>query len=262
MQDFSQFTFHYQDIEHPVYKKGSGPGVIIMHEMPGMITECVNFGRRLAREGFTVYLPLLFGKENIPYSVATTLVHTAGLCISREFHLLAHNKTSPIIEWLKALCRQAHQQCGFGGVGAIGMCLTGGFAIPMLVEPALMAAALSQPSLPLGFDRASKLSPGCSRQDFEHVCQRVQQENIPVLGFRFSHDIISPDEKFQYLEEHLGENFRATRIDSAPGNPHNNPADAHAVFTVHFQNQQNHPTAQALQTLIDYYKQRLLPEDG
>jgi hypothetical protein len=76
-----------------------------------------------------------------------TLGRIMSLCISREFTLLAANKASPVTESLRALARLAHEECGGRGVGAIGMCPTGGFASSMALEPVVLAPVL-QPGLP------------------------------------------------------------------------------------------------------------------
>ena len=72
-----------------------------------------------------------------------------GICIRREFSVWATNRSSPIVDWLRALSREMHTQCGGNGVGAVGMCFTGNFALAMMTEPAVVAPVLSQPSLPL-----------------------------------------------------------------------------------------------------------------
>ena len=41
-------------------------------------------------------------------------------CVSHDFHALATGKTSPVIEWLRALARSLHDECGGPGVGRAG----------------------------------------------------------------------------------------------------------------------------------------------
>jgi dienelactone hydrolase len=97
----------------------------------------------------TVYLPSLFGEPGRPASYPYVLGSIATvLCVRREFALWSANRSSPIIDWLRALARRAHKECGGWGVGAIGLCLTGGFAIAMMTEPKVIAPALAEPSLP------------------------------------------------------------------------------------------------------------------
>jgi dienelactone hydrolase len=256
MHDFEQFIHSHDGMTHEVFKKGNGPAILVMHELPGMITECVDFADRLIKEGFTVYLPLLFGEPDIQATILETINSISRLCISKEFYIFSSNRTSPIVEWLRSLCRLAHKECGYVGVGAIGMCLTGGFAIPLMVEPSLMAPVLSQPSLPMNpLDRASM---GCSEDDFQFACLRSKKEKIPVLGFKFSNDILSSNDKFQLLKFNLGELFIDSTIDSSLGNQYNIPFHSHSVFTVHYNDSTGHPTRVAFEKLVKFYKERLI----
>ena len=130
IKDFSHFEFASEAFPtRTVYTKGTGPAVVLLHELPGLIPECVDLGRQIAADGFTVYMPLLFDQPDRPFSVLKTLGLVAHICISQEFYCLAKHQSSPITQWLKALCRKAPQDCGGPGVGGIGMCLTGGFVL-------------------------------------------------------------------------------------------------------------------------------------
>ena len=150
MQDFSTFYFpEYGSRKRLVYKKGSGPAVILMHELPGMIPECVDLARRLA-ENFTVYMPLLFGKANVGFNPAKVVQYAVQVCISKEFYCFAKNRSSPITDWLKKLSQEANRECGGKGVGVIGMCLTGGFVLSMMADKSVIAPVASQPSFPFG----------------------------------------------------------------------------------------------------------------
>ncbi|MCB1158366.1 MAG: dienelactone hydrolase family protein [Leptospiraceae bacterium] len=255
MQGFTEFLHSYKERDYRVFKKGQGPGVLIMHELPGMVQECVDFASRLSEAGFTVYLPLLFGEPNIENNTGTTIQYFGKLCISKEFTLFQGNKTSPVIEFLKSLCRRIHKECGYNGLGAIGMCLTGGFVIPLLLEPALLAPVLSQPSLPINPFESASLA--CSDEDYEFACKRILKEKIPVLGFKFSHDALSSNEKFKRLKNDLGDLFIDNTIYSGPKNMQGLQVTDHAVFTIHFRNEEGHPTREAFDLLIEYYRKRL-----
>jgi dienelactone hydrolase len=150
MHDFQSFEFSNGDSSRKVFYKGTGPAVIVLHELPGMIPECVDLARRIAETGFTVYLPLLFGKPDRPMSLLGMAAYTAQLCISKEFYCFAHHQTSPIVDWLKALARKAHQDCGGEGVGVIGMCLSGGFALAMMADESVLAPVVER-SFSMGF---------------------------------------------------------------------------------------------------------------
>lgn len=256
MQDFLEFNFTYKDATRPVYYNGNGPAVIIMHELPGMIPECIDLARKVASSGFTVFLPLLFGKPNIPFSVPQTLAYTAQLCISREFYLLAKHQSSPITEWLRALCREAYSKCNNRGVGVIGMCLTGGFALAMMADDTVMASVVSQASLPLPLTSDRKAALGISPQDLETAKQRANS-GVNILALRFSADRTCPAERFATLRREFGENIETIEIDSSQDNPHNIPQIAHAVLTVHLVDRQGHPTQAALARVIAFLQEKL-----
>ena len=144
---YSEQEFTHEDITKTVYRRGSGPGVIIITEVPGIHPGVIEFANILVDDGFTVLLPELFGTTGKPVSGGYAVATMLKLCISREFKLLAAHESSPITSWLRGLTRTLHAELGGPGVGAVGMCLTGNFALSMAVEPALMAPVLSQPCL-------------------------------------------------------------------------------------------------------------------
>ena len=139
LEDFQREPFSHAGAERVVFRRGQGPGVVIMHELPGITPQVAAFGERVSDAGFTVFLPCLFGTPGKPLSGGYVLQQLVHVCISREFHLLAKRKASPITDWLRALCRHVHSQCGGPGVGAVGMCLTGGFALSLMMEPIVVA---------------------------------------------------------------------------------------------------------------------------
>jgi len=145
---FEVTTFAYGGWEHEVYRAGTGPAVVVIHEIPGLHPGVIAFGQRLVDTGYTVYLPSLFGRPGAAATAGATFRTMAAACVSREFTMLA-DRTSPVATWLRALAAQAHAECGGPGVGAVGMCFTGGFALAMAVEPAVLAPVVSQPGLPM-----------------------------------------------------------------------------------------------------------------
>ena len=72
---------------------------------------------------------------------------------------MALKQTSPIIAWLRALARNLHADVGGPGVGAVGMCFAGGFALGMMVDDIMVAPVLSQPSLPFAIGSARTAGP-------------------------------------------------------------------------------------------------------
>jgi dienelactone hydrolase len=256
MQDFSEFSFEHKGITHPVYYKGSGAAIVIMHELPGMNPQCLDFARRIAAEGFTVFLPLMFGKPNEPFSIPTSLRFTAQLCLSREFYMFAKHQSSPITEWLRALCRDAYARCDRQGVGVVGMCLTGGFVLSLMADEVVTAPVMGEPSLPFGITKEHRAALGISPAELEIAKQRSAQ-GIQPIGFRFSEDKICPAERFATLRQEFGDTIELHEIDSSKGNPYGNPPIAHSVFTVHFVDQEGHPTRQALDRILKMFKERL-----
>ncbi len=249
---FEAFPFDKVKIAHWVYRKGEGPAVILMHELPGMTAECISLAKRLAAAGYTIYMPLLFGKPND----CKPRRFFARLCISREFKLFANGGGSPISEWLRLLSRRAHEECGGSGVGAIGMCLTGNFALGLAVDEQLMAPVLSQPSLPLGRGAASQAALALTDRELSTVKTRTQA-GLPVLGLRFSGDSTCPPQRFDTLRRELGDAFEGIEIDSSPGNPHGISPRAHSVLTRHLIDREGHPTRAALDRVLEFLEQQL-----
>jgi len=254
---FTKTSFSHGGTARDVYRAGTGPAVIVIHEIPGLHPGVLTFAQRVIEAGFTTYLPVLFGTAGRPVSggyVASTL---ARACVSREFTTLATGRTSPITGWLRALAAKAHGECGGPGVGAVGMCFTGGFALAMMVDERMLAPVLSQPSLPFAITAKERAAVGLSPADLDRVKERVAA-GACVLGLRFTNDRAVPAERFATLRRELGDGFVAVEIDSSPGNAHGIPSNAHAVLTEHFVDQPGHPTRDALQQVLTLFRTRLL----
>jgi dienelactone hydrolase len=254
---FQASTFRHQGRSHPVYRAGVGPAVIVIHEIPGIHPGMLSFAGRLLDRGYTVYLPSLFGRPGQPASTGAVLRSILRVCVSREFAILA-DRTSPVVTWLRALAATAHRECGGPGVGAIGMCLTGGFALAMAVEPAVLAPVASQPGLPAPVTAAKRAAVGLDAANLAAVKARTHQ-GLCVLGLRFSADRGCPAERFQTLRRELGAAFEAIEVDSAPGNPYGIPTRAHAVLTIDLVDAPGHPTRAALERVLAFLDQRLHP---
>ena len=254
LDGFTTTTFTYNGETRDVYRAGSGPGVVVISEMPGITPNVAAFAQRVVDAGFTVAMPQLFGtpgkKVSVPY-IAKSI--TQG-CVSKEFTTWALNRTSPIIDWLRALARDLHEQCGGPGVGAIGMCFTGGFALAMAVDDDLLAPVLSQPSLPFPLGKARSRALGLSDADLARVAER---EELCVLAMRFTRDPAVPAARFEHLREVFGDRLIAIEIDSSKGNEHGIPRSAHSVVTEHLVDEPGHPTKDALNRVLDFFKQRL-----
>jgi dienelactone hydrolase len=257
LEGFAESTFTHDGVSRPVFRAGEGPAVIVIHEVPGLHPEVIAFGRRVVDAGFTVYMPSLFGTPGESFGWGYTVRSLVPACVSREFTTFALNRTSPITGWLRRLAAEAHAECGGPGVGAVGMCFTGGFALGMMVDDAMLAPVLSQPSLPFSVGKKHKAAVGISDADFERVKERAAQ-GACVLGLRFSADTYVPTERFETLRRELGDAFIAVEIDSSRGNPHGIKKRAHSVLTLDLVDEPGHPTRAALEQVLVFLQERLL----
>lgn len=254
IEGFSATTFTHEGVTKDVYRAGAGPGIVVMTEMPGISPSVAAFGRRLVDAGFTVAMPSLFGTPGREVSTPYIVKSMTQGCVSREFTTWAVNRTSPVIDWLRALARDLHTQCGGPGVGAIGMCFTGGFALAMAVDDEMMAPVLSQPSLPMPLGKERKHALGLSDADLARVLER---KDLCVLAMRFTGDRAVPKERFERLREVLGDRVVTIEIDSSPDNAHGIPRMAHSVVTEHLVDEPGHPTRDALDQVLAFFKKRL-----
>lgn len=256
VRGFEQRTFTYDGKTKPVYWRGNGPGVVIIHEIPGITPQVAAFSRRVADAGFTAVMPHLFGTPNKPPTMGYALGQIARQCISREFYVLAKKQSSPITDWLRALCRAVHEECGGAGVGALGMCFTGGFALALMVDESVMAPVLSQPSLPFPVSAAHKAALGISDKELAKIKERTAA-GCSVLGLRFTGDVTSPGERFATLRQELGDGFMGIEIDSSAGNSYGIPKSAHSVLTNDFVDEAGHPTRAAFDQVLAMFNERL-----
>ena len=254
---FERVAFAHGGRTHDVYRAGAGPAVVVVHEIPGLHPGVIDFGRRLVDAGYRVYLPSLFGQPGAPVSAGSMVRSIGQVCVTREFALLA-DRTSPVSSWLRALAAQAHAECGGPGVGAVGMCFTGGFALAMAVEPAVLASVLSQPGLPAPLTARKRAALGLDAGDLVRVQERTQH-GLCLLGLRFSADRGSPPERFETLRRVLGDAFEGIEIDSSPGNAHGIPTRAHSVLTIDLVDEPGHPTRAALDRVLEFLDAQLRP---
>ena len=214
--DHSAFT--HDGVTHATYRKGSGPAVVVVHEIPGITPKVLEFAERVVAQGFTVVMPLLVGEVGRKPSGSYIASSMRKICISREFTTMAMHKTSPIISWLRALARQMHSEVGGVGVGAVGMCFSGGFALGMMVDDIMVAPVLSQPSMPfaVGTNRSADLN--LSPSDEARIVERAQA-GCQVLGLRFTGDKLVGT-RFDSLRELLGDAFVAVEFESTTKQDH------------------------------------------
>ncbi len=161
LEQYVREPFTHDGVTHDVYRRGAGPAVIVIAEVPGITPAVISFADRVVDLGCTAVMPHLFGKPGgaarNPINLARTFSH---VCVSKEFNLMGLRRQSPVTDWLRALGRSEHERCGGPGIGVIGMCLTGGFGLAMMADDWVLAPVLSQPSLPLPLGRARKADLG------------------------------------------------------------------------------------------------------
>jgi len=253
LEDFERRQITLDGREKLVLVAGSGPAVIVMTEMPGIHPHVGRFARWVRDAGFTVWMPNLFGTPGrvptIPYFVGSI----GRACVSAEFRAFAANASSPVTQWLRALAAHAHPLCGGKGVGAIGMCFTGNFALSMMLEPAMLAPVLSQPSLPLGRAGGMHIAP----EELAAVRARLEREDLSVLAYRFAGDRFCRAERFAAYQAALGDHFQARVLPDSAANPDSPMRNPHSVVTTHLIDADNQPTRQAVDEILTFFRTRL-----
>jgi len=261
MSDVPGFTseaFLHDGISRQVFRRGAGPAVVVMHEIPGITPQVAAFATRVADAGFSVYMPLMLGTPMRRVSGGYIASSLFRACISREFRLLAGNQSSPIIDWLRALARHAHAAQGGPGVGAIGMCLTGNFALAMMLDSPMLAPVLSQPSLPFPVSKAAKSALHASDAELKAAHDKIDNEGARILGLRFHEDPACPGERFERLRAEFGTAFEGIEIDPKHANPRARKP-AHSVVTNHLIDKEGEPTRAALDRVLSFFKEQLTP---
>lgn len=218
LADWDRGEFTAAGMTYPTYRRGSGPGVVVVHEVPGITPLVTKFADEVVERGFTVVMPSLVGTPGKERSNGYAAVSLTKVCIAKEFTAFALNQTSPIIAWLRALARNLHNDVGGPGVGAVGMCFSGGFALGMMVDDIMLAPVLAQPSLPLPVGSARGADLNLSPDDAAAVAERAAN-GCQVLGLRFSDDMAVGD-RFSTLRELLGDAFIAIELPSAKKTDH------------------------------------------
>ena len=259
LPDYTAEPFTHHDTTHPVYWRGEGPGVIVIHEIPGITPPVLAFANRIVAAGYTVAMPTLFGTPGKPESPTYMARSVLRGCVSREFSVLSRHEASPITDWLRALARHLHERAGGPGVGAVGMCFTGNFALAMMLEPAMLAPVLSQPSLPFGVSGRHRAALHASDDTVEAVGAKLKQHEGRLLALRFTHDRLCPAARFATLRNKLGPQVETIEIDSGPGNAFGISRQAHSVLTRDFVDEAGHPTRHALDRVLTLFDEQLRP---
>jgi dienelactone hydrolase len=258
LTDFVVEAFTAGGTTRDVLWQGEGPAIVVIAEIPGITPGVAEAARRLVAEGFTVALPDLFGDRGADPSNGQLLKVAARVCVAKEFAAFATAKTAPIADWLRALARYAHGRAGGAGVGVIGMCFTGGFALAVATDPAVLVPVMSQPSLPLGPTAKAKAGAGVSPDDLQAIKARTVDDDLCVIGLRFTEDPFSTGARFATLRQHLGDAFIAVEIDSSPGNSFGFDKKSHSVLTESFVDEPGHPTRDAYDLVVEHFRRRLV----
>ena len=259
LADFERRTFAHDGDERAVHVTGSGPAVVVMPEMPGISPDVARFARWVAEAGFTVHVPSLFGVDGAWPTTEHAEPIMRRACVSARFRAFAGGGTSPVVTWLRALARHAHEECGGPGVGAVGMCFTGNFALAMTLEPAVVAPVVNHPSLPLDDPAGLELSA----EDAALVRARFERDDLRAIGYRFDDDRWCTAQRFAAYAELLGHRFEGRVLPGACANPDPPPffrdvvGTPHSVVTAHLVDRDGHPTIQARDEIIAFLAERL-----
>jgi dienelactone hydrolase len=249
--------FTGEGITHDCYEKGEGPGVVLIPEVPGITPEVLGLADHLVDQGFTVVIPSPFGVPGKPMSGGYVGGVLARLCVSTEFRAFATRAHRPITDYLRAVARDLAGRTPGAGVGVIGMCFTGGFALAAAADDVVLAPIFSQPSVPLPLGAARRSDPGMSDEEMKRVVERTTESNLCVLGLRFSEDRASPRDRFATLRKSLGDAFEVIELDSAPGNPGGFKKSAHSVLTHEVREEPGNPAFLARERVVGFLRERL-----
>jgi dienelactone hydrolase len=239
------------------YEKGSGPGVVLIPELPGITPQVLGLAEHLVDEGFTVVVPSPFGVPEKEQSVGYTARTLARICVSAEFRAFAVNAERPITEFLRAVAADLNARTPGAGVGVIGMCFTGGFALATAVDDSVLASVVSQPAAPFPLGRARQADPGLSAGELDQVAARAETAGFCALGLRFSEDANSPRPRFDALRRRLGDAFEVIELDSSPGNVGGFSRRAHSVLTSEVRDLPGHPALLARTRVVEFLHRHL-----
>lgn len=262
LEDFTQREFSFDGISKKVYVAGTGPAVIVLTEMPGISPHVARFSRWVRDAGFTVYMPSLFGRDGAIPDAQESIAIFKHACVSAEFRAFAKNESSPVTKWLRSLAKQVHQDCGGVGVGAIGMCFTGNFALTMMLETSMLAPVLCQPALPMDNPAGLEISP----DELAAVRARLEREDLTVMAYRFAGDRFCKAERFAAYAEALGERFIPHVLPDQAANQNELipffkevVACPHSVVTAQLIDAVGQPTIAARDEILAFFQKRLHP---
>ena len=253
-QPFAEHAPFYADgAGHEVFHAGAGPPVLLLHELPGQTREFWRFAHWLAEAGFAVLAPDLFSRPGRPAGRIGLAAATMRVCVSRQIHLLAANRSSPVTSWLRALARAASAERAGASVGVVGMCLTGNFALALALEPCVVAPVASQPSLPIALTARARAALHLSPD--EKAALRDRRE-VPVMALRFAGDPLCRAARFAALEALVGDRLETHVLPDVAANPRGNPRP-HAVLTRDLIDAHGEPTRAAADRVVQFLRENL-----
>jgi dienelactone hydrolase len=262
LDDFTPRIVDAEGVAKTVHVAGTGPAVIVMPETPGISPQLARFARWVRDAGFTAWMPSLFGRDGASPGVEEAVDIFRRTCVAAEFRALGAGGQRPIASWLRTLARLAHAECGGPGVGAIGMCFTGNFALSMMLEPAVLAPVLCQPSMPLEDPAALDSPPG----ELAAVRARLLRDDLIVRAYRFDGDRFCTGQRFAAYAAALGDRFEPRVLPDASANTKALPPffehvvrGAHSVVTVHLVDEAGQPTRAARDEILGFLARRLRP---
>lgn len=204
------------DVTHEVYAKGIGNPILILQELPGIGPETLALADRLVEAGFKVFIPHMFGTFG-KITMGRNILRL--FCVRREFNIFLKGRQSPISAWLRSLTREIRHREHAAGVGVIGMCLTGSFALTLMADAAVIGGVASQPALPVfGGDQLHM-----SDDDVIEASAGMQR-NGPGLAMRYKDDKTAPAKLMRALENAFGKDLNTVEY----------PGKQHSLLTLHF----------------------------
>lgn len=264
---FAQFAFATGDISHTVYYAGDrrDPPLLLMPEIAGFAPGLLLFAQRLTAARFQIYMPWLFG----PFGRRAPVRNGLTLCVSREFANLRAGVSAPVTSWLRALAGHISRHNGDSRIGAIGMCLTGAFAIPLILDPSVAAAVAAQPSVPFsalfatfGVGRSASMRRlNICDQDISEARTRLACGHAQLLAVRNRADRICPREKLERLQDEFPTGLEVREYGEADSRNARGERP-HATFTKEYRLAENatadHPSRSAFSDLVAFFEQHLL----
>lgn len=186
-----------------VHRIGSGPPLILLHEVPGTGPHFVELAKNLAAEGYTVYAPVFFGTFGHREG-KTSLVKR---CASRDWNCVGNtlSRAAEDLEKTVDVVRALHKA---QDIGVIGMCLTGNLPLAVASEANIGAVVLAQPALPIASGPLVRKIGLTEAQIAE-----AKSGNVPMLTFGFTEDCIAPPERLQALKDVFGEQLRVLPVE-------------------------------------------------